>query len=197
MCFLIKSSYSSKEHPWQSGSNTKLKSGIFYLFTRRCPMNLHRKFSPICDRFVMGLPSSEWHCPLWMIFSFMSVLLWSLQKYPWKFLNESLSFLPSFLWPRKTEPRSPSSQSPQQATSDQNCYCTSWAHFSWWPARVTTAHIIQPALALLNSFWQNHYLIKNALTSPINVGSQDQKDFIRKVSVTPNENPTLAFLFAL
>lgn len=85
--------------------------------------------------------------------------------------------LPSFLWSRKTEPRSPNSQSPQQATSDQNCYCTSWAHFSWWPDQVTTAHINQPTLSLLNSFWWNHYLIKNVLTSPINVGSQDQKDY--------------------
>lgn len=72
-----------------------------------------------------------------------------------------------------------------------------WAHFSWWPDWLITAHIIQQAFSLLNIFWWNHYLIKNALTSLINVGSQDHKDFIRKVSVIPNEKPIPAFSLLL
>lgn len=122
----------------------------------------------------------------------MSVLWGSLQKLPWKFLNESLSFLPFYgkdLWPRKTEPRSPNSQPPQQ--SELVLYEVE--HISAVPDRLTTAPLSHPALSLLNSCRWSHCLIKNALTSPINVGSQDHKDFIRKVSVTPNRKTYSGF----
>lgn len=46
-----------------------------------------------------------------------------------------LSFYDKDLWPSKIEPRSPNSQLLQQATSNQNCYCTRLSTFQLvaWP----------------------------------------------------------------
>lgn len=63
------------------------------------------------------------------------------------------------------------------ATSDRNnCYHAELST-SELVNRLTGPHSHKPdSLLITNSFSWNSYLIKNALTSPITAGSQDQKD---------------------
>lgn len=88
---------------------------------------------------------------------------------------------PSFLWhgPMAKENYTKISKlvDATTATSDwNNCYHPELST-SELVNQLTDPHSRKPdSLLITNSFSWNGYLIKNALTSPITAGSQDQKD---------------------
>lgn len=153
-------SYSSKELLCQSGSNTKLKSGIFYFFTRRCPMILNGKFSPICDWFVMDLPSSEWHIFHFEYFSPSCLCFHGLCRNFYR--NSQMRACSSFLsviricGKGKLIQGLPADSHHIKQQPIRTAAVQGWAHFSWWPDRLTTTHTIHPALSLLNIFWWDY-----------------------------------------
>lgn len=176
-------------------------SGILFPFTRRrCLKILRRRIPCFSDRSEMGWDVMTglalWvaSCPLHRIFSFISVLSWSLQRLPRKLLSEGLSFF-LMMW---TCGQGKLCQDFQltQATTTTSDWNNSY-HTKLNPSELVTPltdHCSRkPATPLItNSFCWNCYSIKYALTSPINAGSQDQVDFIRKVIVNPNANPALS-----
>lgn len=186
--------------PQKPSSNSMWMSGIFFPFTRRrCLKILHRRIPCFSDRSEMGWAVMTglalWvaSCPLHRIFSFVSVLSWSLQRLPRKLFNEGLSF--PWCGPVAKENRAKISKFTQVTTTTSdwnNSYHTKLSPSE--PVNPLTAHCSRkPATPLItNSFSWNSYPIKYALTSPIHAGSQDQVDFIRKVIVNPNANPALS-----